>query len=482
MKTSSNLSLDAALSVQAEDTLLPNKIDDFIAAVFDTHGQQIVRDLQVLDKWTNPATPLSTLLANAGVDGAEKLIANLAGIKPEELQQKFDLVHDRVVGFIDKWHALPHQVSSTVYKLIESKVDLTEVKDVVRQLSTITGDDLKKLLDKQLGWHRFLPHSGGPDASNPSPPKVSSACCNKPLDELHEVAKKILGVLDGSTVEDVLKKFQNYIETELHLDKVLKVATETDFAALDGLLKKKLANFLGQDKIVLPELEKIRKSVNLLLAKRQEYYEKALEALHRKYNFELTATYQSTTTDQALLDATFDFSDNSAAVLNFFQQALQGKLDDLFLTHDRRIAINTGKISHGIRRQTQVDVTLPYFKSTQIHLNESLASVQPAAQDGGLLFTLNSSDTVANNQRKSVLSVAMSLTAVRKDASSVRLHDTSIETNYTMLYAKRNMKQKHVRAQLAPAIRTLLPRQDSRYGRLSQFHRSTDGRGHTQRT
>ena len=84
----------------------------------------------------------------------------------------------------------------------------------------------------------------------------------------------------------------------------------------------------------LPELEKIRKTVNLLLSKRQEYYEKALEALHRKYNFELTATYQSTTTDQALLDATFDFSDGSAAVLNFFQQALQGKLDDLFLTHD----------------------------------------------------------------------------------------------------------------------------------------------------
>ena len=451
-----DLSLDAALSVQAQDTLLPDKIDDFIAAVFDTHGQQIVRDLQILDKWTDPATPLSTLLANAGVDGAEKLIANLAGVKPEELQQKFDLVHDRVVGFIDKWHALPHQVSSVVYKLIENKVDLTEVKDVVGKLSTITGDDLKKLLDTQLGGIDFFQTPVGQIIESIAGQGVLSLL-NKPLDELHDVAGKILGVLDGSTVEDVLKNFQNYIETELHLDKVLKVATETDFAALDGLLKKKLANFLGQDKIVLPELEKIRKSVNLLLSKRQEYYEKALEALHRKYNFELTATYQSTTTDQALLDATFDFKDGSAAVLNFFQQALQGKLDDLFLAHDARIAINTGKISHGIRRQTQVDVTLPYFKSTQIHLNESLASVQPAAQDGGLLFTLNSSDTVANNQRKSVLSVAMSLTEVRKDASSVRLHDTAIETNYTMLYAKRNMKQKHVRAQLAPAIQTYFP-------------------------
>src|ERR1051325_650701 len=77
-----DLSLDAAASVQAIDKLLPNKIDDFIAAVFDTHGQQILGDLKILEKWTDPKTPIANLLANAGVGGAEKLIAHLAGITP----------------------------------------------------------------------------------------------------------------------------------------------------------------------------------------------------------------------------------------------------------------------------------------------------------------------------------------------------------------------------------------------------------------
>ena len=56
-----DLSLNARLSVQAIDTLLPDKIDDFIAAVFDTHGQQIVRGIEVLERWTDPEKKLTEL-------------------------------------------------------------------------------------------------------------------------------------------------------------------------------------------------------------------------------------------------------------------------------------------------------------------------------------------------------------------------------------------------------------------------------------
>jgi len=50
-------------------------------------------------------------------------------------------------------------------------------------------------------------------------------------------------------------------------------------------------------------------------------------------------------------------------------------------------------------------VSLPFTTKTQSHLNESLASVQPVVDDGGLLFSVNASDTVSSNERKSVLSV-----------------------------------------------------------------------------
>jgi hypothetical protein len=47
-----DLSLDASLGIEAVDKLLPGKVDDFISAVFDTHGQQILKDIKVIEDQT----------------------------------------------------------------------------------------------------------------------------------------------------------------------------------------------------------------------------------------------------------------------------------------------------------------------------------------------------------------------------------------------------------------------------------------------
>jgi hypothetical protein len=448
-----DLSFDASVGIQAIDKLLPGKIDDFITAVFGTHGQQILNDLQVLEKWTDPNTKLSDLLAQAGVGGAEKLIAHMAGIDPAQLQQKFDAIHTKVVSFIQKWQDLPHTVSSTILKLVQNQVDLTDVKNIAQKLSTATPEDLSTLLDAQLNRIDFFHTPVGQLLESAADQGVLSLL-EKPIADVQAIGKKVLSVLDGSLLEDTLKKYQGFLDSELHLDKIFSVVTDTDFAALDALLKRKLADFLGQDNVVLQDLDKIRKTINLLLSKKDEYYEKALEALHRKYNFELSATYQSTTTDQALLDATFDFSHDPASVASFFQQAVQGNLDKLLETQPPQVTLAAAKISHGTKRQTQIDVTLPFMSSTTTHVNESLASVEAVPSGGGLLFTLNSSDTVADNQRKSTLSLAMALSQASPMAAGVRLHQNSLELNYSLLFAKKNMQVKHLRAQVGPAVKT----------------------------
>jgi len=447
-----DLSFNAALNIQVKpDTLLPGKADDFVAAVFGTHGLQIARDLAVLDKWTDPHTPLATLLANAGVEGAEGLIAHLAGVSVEELQQKFDTVHSTVVSFIDKWHALPHGVASTLLKLVEEKADLGPVKDVVTKLTTISTDDLRSLLDAELNHISFFGTPVGQMLEAIAGDNVGSLL-GKPLDDLHEVATKILAILDGSALEDTLKKFQSYVEQQLGVDKILPVVTDTDFAALDALLKTKLADFLGQHVLVLKDLDKIRTAFHLLLAKRQEYYEKALEALHRKYNFSFTAASQSTATDTALFDATFDFSHDQASVIGFLQQAIQGKLDDLLKTQPAQVDIAVGKLTHGVKRQTSIDVSLPFMRDiTHVHINDSLATLEAVPHGGGVIFKLKSTDTVtSSNRRKSALSLAMGLAA----QTGIRLHQDSLDINYSLLFAKRNMRRQDVRAQVGPAIRT----------------------------
>jgi hypothetical protein len=445
--------LDAAASIQAQDQLLPESMDEFIAAVLNTHGQQILRDLKVLERWTDPNTSLSKLLADAGLDGAENLIARLAGISPDGLQQEFDTVHAKAAGFIAKWQTLPHRISSVLLQLVAENADLSDVRRVAGLLGSISEDQLRTLLHNELAnvdfyetpVGRFLESAADSGALN---------LLSKPITAVHEIGEEVRAILDGSVLEDVLNNFQKYIESEFHLHKVLRVTSESDLGGLDTLLKRKLADFVGQDKLNLAGLEKVRKAICELRARRVDFYQKSLDALHRKYNFELSSAFQETAAEQALVDATFDFSQDPATAAALFQQAIQGNFNDLLTTPHPQVKVAAGKLTHSIRRQAHVEVTLPFLKASQSHLNQTMASVEATSQDGALLFTLNSKDTVASHQRTSILSVLVNLARSQPDRAGVRIHDDALETSYTLRYAKRNMKLAHLRAQVEPAVRT----------------------------
>ena len=445
-------SLNASVSIQARDSLLPGQIDDFIAAVFDTHGEQILRDLQIVEKWTDPNRKLSDLLAEAGVDGAERLIAHLAGVPPERLQKEFDAVHDKALGFLDKWHGLPHRVASPLLKLVEQRTSRADVRAIATRLATITPEDLRALLEDRLTRIEFL-HTPAGRMLEAMAGGSALGLLSMPIDDVHAIAGRLLAVVDGAGTEDTLVRFQDFVERELRLDRIFKVVTTTDFAALDGLLKRKLAAFLDQHTVLLDDLEKIRKVIRLLLDKRDEYYEKALEALHRQYEFSLNSTFSSTTSSQALLDATFDFSVDPARVSALFQQALQGNLDDLLLNQPPQVKLARAQLTHGHSVQSHVTVSLPFTTSTTSHLNEVLASVEAVADNGGLLFTVKASDTVASNERKGVLSLALGLAAAGSGTGGVRLHQGSLEMNYSLVFARRNMQTKHVRTIVGPSLK-----------------------------
>ena len=61
---------------------------------------------------------------------------------------------------------------------------------------------------------------------------------------------------------------------------------------------------------------------------------------------------------------------------------------------------------------------------------------------------------MASHQRTSILSVLVNLARSRPDSAGVKIHDGALETNYTLRYAKRDMKLAHLRAQVEPAVRT----------------------------
>ncbi len=444
-----DVSLDARLSLQALDKLLPDRMEGFLAAVFGCHGQQILRDLRLLEQWNDPAVPLPTFLMNAGLEGMENLVACMAGVSAENLHEQFDAVHTNVVRFLVKWHDLPHKLSSALLSMVEEKADLGEVCRLAHRLGDITPDGLRLLLNAELSRAVSFRTPTG-QLLEAAADDGALSLLSKPISYIQGVGRRVSEILDGDAAERVLMRFQSYLETELNLVRAAQAADDAGFARLDAFLKCRLAQFLGLDRLAFSDLQKIRDTMNQLSSRRQELYDRALEALHRKYVFEWTAACRSGTSREALLDVTFDFSVNPESVSALFRKAVEGNFEELLTAHHPQVKIGLGKLTHGIRRQTEVEVTMPFLRAWQSHVKESVAVAEVAEADGELLFTLKSADIIAGNQRKSILSLVMNLPG----GGGVRIHEDSMEMNYTLLYAKRDLRRKNLRIQAGPAVET----------------------------
>src|SRR6185436_19375603 len=137
------------------------------------------------------------------------------------LHQEFDAVQAKAVGFITRWHNLPHTVSSTLLKLVEEKADLGPVGDVAAALSGITSERLASLLNTQLSRVDFFHTPAGRLLESIADKGVLNLPA-VPLDDLHAIGAKVFGILDGSTVEETLTRFQRFVATELHLDAIFR--------------------------------------------------------------------------------------------------------------------------------------------------------------------------------------------------------------------------------------------------------------------
>jgi hypothetical protein len=454
-----DFALNAAAAVKAVDTLLPRDADDLVKAVFGVHGEQILKDIAVVQKWTDVKKPLPELLAAAGVDGAEELIARIAGIEVSELAARVDEALNRVAEFTRKWEDLPHTVSSAILRLASGKPAIAEVKEIAAALAAADKAALERLLKERLSRIDFPSTPAGQliEAIANGP---ALALLLKPLTEVKSVAEKVLGVLDGSEMESVLARFQSYLEERLNLEAILQPLSKASFKTLDGLLRKRLADFLGKQNLDFEDLDRIRGAINVVIGRRQEFYEKALEAIHRRYTFDLAYAFQKSSENQALLDATFDFSQDPAGVRTFFEHALAGNFDFVFTNHHPRVKLNLAELSHNIRRQSHTDVTLPFMSRSMGHMNDSLATARVEEQDGRVVaYRLETSDKVANNQRTSVLSLSMALSAAGFEAGQVRVHQKKLDLTYSSVFVRRDMTRKQLASALEPIAVACFPNQ-----------------------
>lgn len=446
---------DAGATVQGDFSDFLPKFDDFIKAVFGVHGAQVLKDLQAIEKWTNPDQDLADILGQVSVDYARKLLEEVTGLDAENA---FTEAKGRLLEFINRWNKLPHNVATTLWKLAEEKVDLTEVRNMAQGIVDANPDTAKKLFAKSLGNVDFFQTPVGRWLAAGATDGVLRALTGPhEFEELQRTAHLTLDVLDGSAIEGVLEKLQSFVEERLNLQRNLKLdqlgdLDQATFNQLDEWLRARLSAFLDQE-LDLAKVNEIRKAIFLFIQRGRGFYDKTLKALNRKYEFNFAYTYQRSTTNTALLDIDFDFG--VPQVADSLQEALSGQYDRLLVEQRPGVTLNAAALTHQMERSSHVEVNLPWFKSALDHINSSLAKVEAVDEDEGrlLIYELDSKDIVVEkSKRNSRLAVGGYL---QVKANEVRVYATDqLSYSYSFRQVKRNMKRADLQYQLKPYIDT----------------------------
>lgn len=436
---------------------LPKDVDDLIKAAFGVHGAQIVKDLQAIEKWTDPKKKPPQILAGLSEEYCQKLLEKLTGI-PVVAQgvAAFNQAREQVLAALKKWNELDaqaHAAATRILKMLESAgADLTPVQRLAKAIADSDMDAFRKLLVEQLERKDFFQSVEGEWLESALAAGILSALSDPCFDELRRTARVTSEILDGTILTGVLKNLQAYVNDALNLDQIKSVIELADISHLEAWLKVKLEEFLGKA-IDIPVLKEIQAAINHLLKYREEIYSQARAALNKKYEFELHSAYKQATVDTALVDLEFDFTVPGVAAA--LADALRGDFNEIFLRPPGGVKLHAGVLTHGIKRESHVEVSLPYFDAQTDHIQESVAKFS-AEESEGKVYVLDARDKVTDKgKRVSTLSVGAYLPLSGND--SVRRHSPqSLTYSYSYKEAVRGMQAPHLHYQLRPYLDTYL--------------------------
>ena len=400
-----SFALDASLSVQGSTgKLLPDQLDQLISGLFGTTAPQIVEDLKILRQIGDPAAPLNKLAGDFLVDFAQKELSTVT-----DVQQKFDEAKKRVVGFLDIWDQLGPKSAGILWNAVKKR-DPNFVK-VINGLADVNAS-VQDILEKEFAKVDFFrTPTGQLIEAMAATSTLAMLQSQSELQKIGELATRIKSVLDGN----VLSQLTRFVDDKFGLDRIRTLTLDQ----LDLRLKEKLSDFLARP-LDNPGLQKVRGIISELEKKADKLYAEALKALNDKYTFHIHATYQKTTTKDALLDVSFDFG-QSTELSEALQTAIGGDFQAVLkaaVAPNSGVTINAATLTHAVTRHIHVDFNLPYFSGSSDHLNEVMAKLDFKAEDGGLyLFDVTAVDEqtqVRNNLNRwsSRLAINMKLAAL----------------------------------------------------------------------
>ncbi|TNE53116.1 MAG: hypothetical protein EP344_15050 [Bacteroidetes bacterium] len=450
-----NFAMNSQVSVQGDvSDFLPENFNEFVKAVFGVHSAQLLKDLAVIEKWTDPNQDISELITGVSTEYFVKFVQDATGIDP---RKKFKEAKAQLQDFLTKWHNLDHNVATMIWKQIDNKVDLKKIRDLNEQLQDADGEKVRNIIQEKIADIEFFRTPEGQFllALLPDEQLISIFTDSKAFQQLQNTAKKVSTVLDGGVVMETLVKLQQQLNDRLNLDKIEKRINEAEFEDLDEWLKAKLSDFLDE-KLKYSKVEDVRKTIHLILSKREVFYQKGLRALNQQYVFGFNAAFQKNTNSQALIDITLDAKKGDIGP--FIRLALAGQFDKILTKPHPAVKLNVGSLTHSVNLNSRVELNLPYFGGSKTHINSCLADMKALDEEDGrvFLYDLKAKDVVLNKQsRMSALSVGGHM---RVGSNQVNVHDTSALTfAYSFQQLRKDMKRADLQYQIKPYIETYLP-------------------------
>ena len=374
--------------------------------MFGVHGPQVVRDLHVLEQWTDPKADLGENVARLTTKTGLDLLRKTTGLDPEA---RFDEAKGIVLGVLQEMgRAAAGPCRDDVGVSVEDGRRPTTpgsssrfwkrspAVDAGRKTQALSNTLGQVLADKpELKWLQAIADRG-----------ILAAA--QDLDRVSALARATLAVLNG----DVLKRLHDFIGDSLDLGTFRQAAQDADFGALNEWLVGRLGDLIDEKTAGIEQLKQVQQAVFAVDRKVKDVYETGIEALNKRYAAEFAATYQRTTADTALLDVTFDLSQPKSLAL-FRSVVEEGDLSTLLVTEIEGVTLNNAALSHELGRTTHVELRLPFWSKDVTHVTQSIASLSVEEHAGRVLvYEFSASDKVTtSNRARSELSVLGSLRA-----------------------------------------------------------------------
>ena len=441
-----NFGLNLSVGITGQNEV-PTDIDELVKAVFGVNGLQAVRDLHLIEQWTDPNADLGQTAARLLNDTGLKLLTTATGV---DAAKEFNKARQIVLDEFEKWDALPEKLSAATWNILsklgsgagEFKAFLTALADsdpANRNAAFIGALQDATFGDTPAGqWLAALADQG-------------LLALSSQLDKVQPVAAQTLDILNGG----IIKKLQDFIAGKLDLAKIRDAVTQNDFDKVDGWLIKRLGDFFDKE-LHFEDLKQIQAAIHLVLTRAQDIYGKAQKALNSRYNFEFAATYMKNTTSTALLDVNFDLQHAEAA--DMFRKVVDDSdFDDLLVQETLGVTLNMATLSHEIKRTGTVQLNMPMFSFDSQHVNESLANVK-AEEEGGrvLVYEVNASDSITvKNRYRSDLSVLGSLQL--RNGQLAMTPDSTQSIAYQSRQVKKAMSLADFEHRVTPFVHEYLP-------------------------